>query len=175
MEGPARWDRGDYLRIRAASYDPQRQQVRVQFFDGDVVSAPARHLTDHRDQGIEWQRLDVEDSMHLRVPTANEPVEIPGFTIRSLTDGEFASHLARHAEESARRVGERLRTLRKARGLTAKEMAERAGVAPLTITRIELGRHDVVFTTLERILAAMGYTLRELVEPLWEPIPNEVG
>lgn len=174
MDGPARWDTGDYLRIRAASYDPQHQQVKVQFFDGDIVAVPTKHLTDHRDRDIEWQCLDVEDSMHVHVPTGGDPVEIPGFAIRSLTDAAFAAHLARRAEESARRVGERLRALRKARGLTAKEVAERAGVAPLTITRIELGQHDVVFTTLEKILAAMGCTLRELVEPLWEPMRNDV-
>ena len=32
-----------------------------------------------------------------------------------------------------------------------------------TITRIELGQHEVVFSTLEKILAAMGYTLEDIL------------
>jgi transcriptional regulator with XRE-family HTH domain len=59
----------------------------------------------------------------------------------------------------------------KARGLTAKEVAAQAGLAQQTISRIELGQHDVVFSTLEKILAAMGYTLEDILpdEPAETP------
>jgi len=80
-----------------------------------------------------------------------------------LTDGEYAAYLAAAADEQARQVGLRIRALRTSRGLSSKELAERAGIAPQSLSRIEHGRHDVVLTTLQRILAAMGYALKDLV------------
>jgi DNA-binding XRE family transcriptional regulator len=163
MGSRARWDTGDYLGIRASTYDVRRREVDVVFCNGDRVSVATKHLVHPRDYDIAWERLEVEEPMHLHIPTAHEPIEIPGFAIRSLTDAEFAAFLARKAEEAAQRVGERLRALRKARGLTAKEVAARAGLAQQTISRVELGQHDVVFSTLEKILAAMGYTLEDIL------------
>jgi DNA-binding Xre family transcriptional regulator len=91
-----------------------------------------------------------------------ETLDIPGLTIRALTDPEFSAHLARAAAEQARHVGKRLRELRIARGLSAKSVAQRAGLAPQSLSRIELGQHDVVFTTLQKILGAMGCSLSDL-------------
>ena len=118
------------------------------------------------------QQLRV-DHYHLEIPARPEPIEVPGFTIRALTDPIFAAHLARKAEESARQVGTRLRALRKARGLTTAQVAERVGMAQQNVSRIEQGRHAVSFPTLEKILAAMGYTLEDLLpaEPAESPAP----
>jgi hypothetical protein len=56
----------------------------------------------------------------------------------------------------------------------------RAGIHPQSLSRIEHGQHDVVFTTLRRVLAAMGCSLRDLavtdeadLEP--EAIPTGSG
>src|SRR5205814_1213795 len=126
----------------------------VRFADGEEVSLPATQLTQPRTAKVRWERLEVVDCYHLRIPalhSANddgaETLDIPGFTIRALTDPEFSAHLARAAAEQARHVGQRLRELRVARGLSAKSVAQRAGLAPQSLSRIELGQHDVVFTT----------------------------
>ena len=67
------------------------------------------------------------------------------------------------AAEQARTIGSKIRELRQARGLTARELAARTGITPQSVYRIEHGKHDVVLTTLGKILAAMGYTYRDLV------------
>jgi XRE family transcriptional regulator, fatty acid utilization regulator len=68
-------------------------------------------------------------------------------------------------------VGARLQALRKARGLTAQQVGERVGMAQQNLSRIEQGRHAVSFPTLEKILAAMGYTLADILpdEPISSP------
>jgi transcriptional regulator with XRE-family HTH domain/Zn-dependent peptidase ImmA (M78 family) len=98
------------------------------------------------------------------------PQEISWLAIRSATDPAFSQELLRSADEEARQIGERLRRLRKARGMRAKDVAERAGIAPMSLSRIETGKHDVVYRTLQRVLAAMGCTLRDLAE--LEPAPT---
>jgi transcriptional regulator with XRE-family HTH domain len=83
--------------------------------------------------------------------------------VRTLTDRGFAAHLGQAAEEQARAIGRRIRELRQARGLTARELAVRTGITPQSVYRIEHGKHDVVLTTLGKILATMGYTYRDPV------------
>jgi len=82
-----------------------------------------------------------------------------------MTDRNYRQHLARAAGEQARHVGAKIRELRKARGLNGKELAERAGIMPQELSRIERGEHDVVLTTLQHLLAAMGCSMQDLVEP----------
>lgn len=95
--------------------------------------------------------------------SADGRIEIPWSSLRALTDREYSAHLVTAAEEQARQVGRRTRELRESRNLSGKELAERAGIAPQSLSRIEHGHHDVVFTTLQRILAAMGASLKDLV------------
>ncbi|ETK34228.1 Scr1 family TA system antitoxin-like transcriptional regulator [Microbispora sp. ATCC PTA-5024] len=54
-----------------------------------------------------------------------------------------------------RELGELLRRLRKNAGLTGKEMAQRAGVAQPTISRMETGRLLPTPETVERVAAAL--------------------
>jgi DNA-binding Xre family transcriptional regulator len=170
-----RWEDSAYLRLDRVEYDPRRKEIRVRFRDGDTATIPVTRLVRRDPFALDWSRLVVEEDGYIHVPArpsaGREDADIPAFDMRVLTDAQFAAYLARKAEEAARRVGERLRALRKARGLTAKEVAARAGLAQQTISRIELGQHDVVFSTLEKILAAMGCTLEDILpdEPAETP------
>ena len=101
---------------------------------------------------------------------------IPWSTLRELTDAGYAAHLAQAADESARRVGARIRELRVARGLSGKELAERAGIPPRTLSRIEQGKQEMVLSTVQSLLAAMGCTLSHMVAEAAEATePPEVA
>src|SRR5207237_315032 len=128
---------------------------------GTRASIEAQRLLPPESDPVEWDRL-TWSPYEIAVPGAYEIVVIPWSTVRVLTDGAYAAHLARAAEDSARRIGARIRELRKARGLTGKELAQRAGIAPQSLSRIEHGQHEVVLSTLQSLLAAMGCTLRDV-------------
>lgn len=169
MKDSAYWDAYEYDRIESAAYDGTSDMLHVRFANGDEVLVHASEVVRPRVHA-DWARLEVVEHRHITVPVApgmgdlgEDTTDVPGFYIRSLTDAEFRAHLARKAEESARRVGQRIRALRQARGLSAKDVATRAGVAQLTMSRIELGRHDAGLATVEKILTAMGYALPDLV------------
>lgn len=153
-----RWDRARYQRLAAGKgrgYD-----LVVRFEDGDEVALDIRRLIQVATVPG-WGQLEV-DPYALGVPVNGDVVEVGWLEIRALTDEKFASYLAERAEDQARQVGRRLRVLRKRRGLSARELAERAGLSAQSLSRIELGRHDVVFSTLQRLLAAMNYDLTDL-------------
>ena len=62
-------------------------------------------------------------------------------------------------------LAERLAYLRAERLLTQQQLAEAAGVATATVGRAEAGGYIPHGTTLQKIAAALGIPLRELIEP----------
>jgi DNA-binding XRE family transcriptional regulator len=54
------------------------------------------------------------------------------------------------------RLGQRLRALRLAAGLTQAELARRTGIHRPNIARVEAGRHTPSLETLARLAAAIG-------------------
>ena len=68
--------------------------------------------------------------------------------------------------------GPRLRRLRQAAGLTLKELAERAGLAVSTISKIENDRMSPTYDVLLKLAAGLGVDLSTLLE---EPAPSAVA
>jgi len=61
-------------------------------------------------------------------------------------------------------LGEAVRTLRKRAGLSQEALAERSGLAPSEVTRIESGLTDPVWGDVRRIAGGLGVPLEELAE-----------
>ena len=64
-----------------------------------------------------------------------------------------------------RRVGQRLRSARERRGLSAAELARRAGLSRRTLTEIEAGRANPTLSKLAALAGAAGVELARLVAP----------
>jgi transcriptional regulator with XRE-family HTH domain/Zn-dependent peptidase ImmA (M78 family) len=154
----AQWDEPTYQRLAHAH--GEGFDLVVKFENGDDICIDARRLVD-LDRPPEWRQLVVGD-LEIEIPTDAGAIAISWLDLRALTDTEFAGHLAQQADEQAQQVGHRLRLLRERRGLRSGELAKRAGISAQSLSRIERGRHDVVFSTLQRLLAAMNYDLSDL-------------
>lgn len=61
--------------------------------------------------------------------------------------------------EARKRMGERIRQLRKQQGVSQVELAEKAGLIQPHIVRIEQGRYSVGLDTLQAIAKALGCTV----------------
>ncbi|WAL65998.1 XRE family transcriptional regulator [Amycolatopsis cynarae] len=59
-------------------------------------------------------------------------------------------------------IGPRLRTIRMAKGISARDLAERAGVAPAYISRLETGKISPTVASLSRVMQAMGESVGAL-------------
>ena len=62
------------------------------------------------------------------------------------------------------RIGQRIAELRKERGLTQTQLAERCGLQQAHIARIEAGRYSVGLDTLAQIANALGMVI-DFVKP----------
>jgi transcriptional regulator with XRE-family HTH domain len=61
-------------------------------------------------------------------------------------------------------VGPRLRQLREQKAMSARQVADRAGVSPAYLSRLENGRASPTVATLARLVAAMGETMATLFQ-----------
>jgi transcriptional regulator with XRE-family HTH domain len=66
-------------------------------------------------------------------------------------------------ESNEKRLGQRIREIRKERRMSQTELAQKAGVALMTISRLERGEHDPHMRTLSRITRSLGVPLIELI------------
>ena len=67
-------------------------------------------------------------------------------------------------EETRKRIGQRVRLLRKQAGLSQEELGERAGLGRTHIGRIEDGAYGSQVETLQQVAEALGMTL-DIVDP----------
>lgn len=74
---------------------------------------------------------------------------------------------------AAAEIGDDLRSWRKLQGLTAAQVAERAGISRQTMTRLENGDPSVSMATLLSVARAVGQIDR-LADAL-DPMNSEVG
>jgi transcriptional regulator with XRE-family HTH domain len=72
-----------------------------------------------------------------------------------------------------RRLAEDLVTWRKLRGLTQAQLADRAGIARDTLSRLESGEGGVSLETLLRTLRALG--LLDALSDAFDPHRSDVG
>ena len=154
------WHSSAYLRIVAASYDAGELVVR--FADGTVGRVDVERMTRVQARRPDWPSLTFND-YEVIVPTAEGDFEVSSFGIRSLSDPVFDAYLKAKEAESARRVGRRLQEFRRSQGLTLETVAERAGMAPSSLSRIEQGDHDGNLIDLDRVLDALGRDFKDLI------------
>jgi ribosome-binding protein aMBF1 (putative translation factor) len=89
--------------------------------------------------------------------------------LRKLVEQEHSRLEARQeileagSKSDARPVGERIRLAREAQGLSQKELAERAGIAPPVLCRFEQGEREPRTKILRRIAEALGMEASELL------------
>lgn len=174
----ARWDSEKYQQIVDAS-GPRDGILEVSFANGDIVSVSMPELTGGA-LDAEAEVIARDHDIILRSPKADDQY-VSWLSLRVLTDREFAGHLDAAEREEVNRIGNSLRRLREERGLSSKEVSKRAGISAQSMSRIELGRHDVVFSTLRKILSAMDYTLSDLANAelaagqTTDPVRRELG
>ncbi len=154
-----RWNNTSYQKIRDAKFT--NDNVVVCFENGDVIEIPKRNLIPFGITNIEWGNLNFSP-FEIIIPASPRSFEIPWDKLRVITDKEFGKYLAEKSEEQSKLIGIKVKRLREKKGINSKELAERAGITPQTISRIEQGHTDLSFVTLRKILAAMGYSLKDL-------------
>jgi transcriptional regulator with XRE-family HTH domain/Zn-dependent peptidase ImmA (M78 family) len=153
------WDNIDYQKIISATINGE--MLSVGFADGAVVKLAFTTLLPPQSVDIDKTSLSFSD-YEICFNASPEDLVIPWDRIRVLTDADFAKEMVKQAEDNNMLTGKRLKALREKKNMKSSDLAAIAGLTPQTISRIERGHTDVSFGTLRKILAAMGYSLKDL-------------
>lgn len=70
-------------------------------------------------------------------------------------------------------LGARVASLRRARGMTQAELAERIGVDGQTVQRLERGRVSTSLSRLETLALALGVDMAQFFTDADAPVPRE--
>jgi len=75
----------------------------------------------------------------------------------------YRGKLDQNADKSLKLIGERVRELREAKGLSISDLAIKAGMKRPNLSRLEHGRHQPSLETLERIAESLGISVAQLI------------
>jgi DNA-binding XRE family transcriptional regulator len=92
-----------------------------------------------------------------------EVFEIDSMVVRALDDASLAQQIADVAESARRELGARLRGKREERGVTQQELAKLTGQQQSLLSKLENGRHQPTYATLEKYAAGLKLSVPELL------------
>lgn len=166
-QGEARLERQLGLhpdRIYAAAPANAGGAVRVTFGDGRTCHLRKEDIRGLGGGRVSSARPDLDGAeVVVRSPSGRE-VRLPWDYVRYACDPDYAALVDRDRDPLAtRRIAERLRFLRKQRGLDPATVARRSGLARPNVHRLERGLHRPQMETLVRLARALGVTLADIV------------
>jgi transcriptional regulator with XRE-family HTH domain len=84
------------------------------------------------------------------------PPDVTGRAVRYVVGDDGGVDVLREAPGTRKRIGQQVRALRIAAGLSQTELARRIGVSPSALSQVERGRHGLSGETLTRLWATLG-------------------
>ncbi len=91
--------------------------------------------------------------------------EIPWDFARHYCDPSYRPHVEAVAERGRLSLGERVREVRTAAGMTQAQLASAAGIGRVTLLRLESGVQSPRYETLVAIARALGRPVAEVLAP----------
>lgn len=166
------WDHPKYQQIVHAKRDPLNPFViDIEFANGDKESVSLSLLSKDFEPIMKLGNEQVEREYAVRMNSHELKIEWQGVTkvfpwdvIRFYTDHDYARHMVLIGEEQLRMQGDLLKSFRNDRGYTLAELSKRSTLSGSLIQKIEAGDTDITFSTLRKLLTALGYTLRDMAE-----------
>lgn len=145
-------------RIWAASYDLKRDAFRVAMEDGRNFLLK-RPIPEDDNSEILDVYIEGDGEIFTVIQATGNEFSVPWDVIETLASGK-----TRTPDPAVRkRIGQRLKTLRKQRGLTQVQLAEMTGLKRPNISRLEAGTHVPGIPLIERLAAALKIDIVDLV------------
>ena len=145
-------------RIWAASYDDKRNAFRVALENGQILllqrPIPEDDLTEVMDVYIEG-----DGEVFTVIQVSGNEFSVPWDVVQSLATGKTGDQNT----EIGKRIGYRVRALRKQRGLTQDQLAKMASVKRPNISRLEAGKHVPGIILIQRLADCFQVRISDLI------------
>jgi putative transcriptional regulator len=145
-------------RIWAVSYDHKRDAFRVALENGQIIllqrPLPEDDFTDVLDVYIEG-----DGEVFTVIQLSGNEFSVPWDVIPSLVTGKTKGQNA----DIGKRIGNRVRDLRKQRGLTQDQLAKMVDVKRPNISRLEAGKHVPGILLIQRLADCLHVKIADLI------------
>jgi DNA-binding XRE family transcriptional regulator len=145
-------------RIWAASYDDKRNAFRVALENGQILllqrPIPEDDLTEVLEVYIEG-----DGEVFTVIQVSGNEFSVPWDVVQSLATGKTEDQNT----EIGKRIGNRVRALRKQRGLTQDQLAKMASVKRPNISRLEAGKHVPGIILIQRLADSLQVRISDLI------------
>jgi nucleoid DNA-binding protein/DNA-binding XRE family transcriptional regulator len=145
--------------------DKSKNQLHVWFADGVLACVPVEEIEKAGPPvTLNLNQIELSDPYVLRVGTSKgDTEEIPWDFFRHYCDPAFAQSEQKRDELSQEALGQRIRELREQANFTQEQLADKANVGRITVSRIENGKLYAHTDTLRRIAKALETDLVNLL------------
>ncbi len=152
--------------IASVTYGNAAHAFAVRMGNGKSYSLLLDDIPETDETTVKNVRISKDKRYFVLTQASGNSVDVPWDTVlyHCEPDYEHDKGRAKHDEESsATRIGQRVLTLRTERGLTAADLASRAGMHRPNLSRLEAGKHMPSLETLEKVADALGVPVVDLV------------
>jgi transcriptional regulator with XRE-family HTH domain len=144
------------------SVNPLEEGIELTFADGCKGLIPFAEIPEIQ-QRSNLSQIELQNPYEILLrDSKGEGIEIPWDFARHYCDPGYQSRVEAVALSGRHTLGGRVRQLRESAGLTQEALAHTAGIARITLLRLENGEYSPRFETL----AALAQALRRPVEQL---------
>lgn len=114
-------------------------------------------------QTIDEDHFDQKDGLEVKLINDDEAEVLPWDFLRAKIDSEYRGRQREKQKKELKALGKRLKNFRKAEGLNQEELAQRAGIGRVTLSRLERGKQEPRFQTLMNLASAMDISFQKLI------------
>ncbi len=145
--------------------DREKHRIHIQFADGQTGWIP---IDDIEQAGppvrLDLDRVDLPNPYEIIIGTEEgDTIEVPWDFARSYCDPHFQEKELEQAHRGRAHLGERIRRFRQRVGWTQEELAKRAGMGRVTLSRLESGDQSPRYRTLVALAKALGVSVSDLL------------
>ena len=157
------WDR-----FTVVAYVPAMRTFAVRMKNGKDYLLRLDDLAEADNSDVRTYRLVPQRTYFVVRQASGNRLEVPWDVVLYHCEPTYEYYKGRPAQqrlekESSQRIAARVRTLRKARGLTVTALAQEAGMERPNLSRLEHGKHVPSLETLERVARTLRVRVVELV------------
>jgi DNA-binding XRE family transcriptional regulator len=114
-------------------------------------------------QSINMDHFNQKDGLEVKLISEDDKEVLPWDFLRTKIDSEYRERQKQQQNHELKALGQRLKNFRKAEGLNQEELATRAGIGRVTLSRLERGKQEPRFQTLMNLASAMDISFQKLI------------
>jgi len=145
-------------RIWAASYDLKRDAFRVALENGQIFLLRRPIPEDDHSEVLDVY-IEGDGEVFTVVQASGHEFSVPWDVIQALSTDKLRTP----DPEVGKRIGQRVKAIRKERGMTQDQLAKVSGLKRPNISRLEAGTHVPSISLIERLAESLQINISDLI------------